>query len=90
MKSSQRLTTMSRHLLVLVPLLVLVACSDTPRQRSTSDIADRTCDAYVVTSADSGERPSDRVERQQCLLDAFPLATGRSSRGHSGAAGWNC
>ena len=61
-----------RHLvLVLGPLLVLVACGDTPRENDMSIAQDGDCGAYVVTNADAGDTPSDRVERQQCLLDAF-------------------
>ena len=62
---------MRRHVLVLVPLLALVACGDTPRENTMLDADDGTCGAYVVTNADAGDGPPDRVEKQQCLLDAF-------------------
>jgi hypothetical protein len=62
---------MRRLVLLVVPLLGLVACGDTPREAGMPQADDGNCGAYVVTNDDFGDRPGDRVEKQQCLLDAF-------------------
>jgi hypothetical protein len=62
---------MRRRLLVLVPLLALAACGDTPRENAAPQPDERDCGAYVVTNSDDEDGPPGRSEKQQCLLDAF-------------------
>jgi hypothetical protein len=69
---------MRRLVLLLVALLALVACGDTPRETSAPEADEGDCGAYVVTNADEVARPTDRVEKEQCLLGAF--AAGRRAQ----------
>lgn len=71
------------HLLLLAPLLALGACSDSPREDAAPapesapgsepapEAGEEDCGAYVVTFQNMRARPPDRIEKQQCLLDAF-------------------
>lgn len=60
---------MHRCLLVL-PLLILGACGDTPRENAAPEPDEGDCGTYVVTNSDE-DGPRDRSAKQQCLLDAF-------------------
>jgi hypothetical protein len=62
---------MRRLVLLVVALLGLLACGDTPREAGMPEADAGDCGAYVVTNDDEADPPADRVEKQQCLLDAF-------------------
>jgi hypothetical protein len=62
---------MRLRLLVLLPLLALAACGDTPRREAAPDPEAGDCGSYVVTNADGADGPPGRAEQQRCLLDAF-------------------
>jgi hypothetical protein len=67
----RRHNRMRLRLLVLLPLLALAACGDTPRREAAPDPEAGDCGSYVVTNADGADGLPGRAEQQRCLLDAF-------------------